>query len=74
MDQEVIKITVKGNTMGMVGLGEIFLRAKDLKGLSEIEVEKFLLEEAKKKNYIPIVRRKKATGVLPQSIAERSPR
>jgi hypothetical protein len=55
MDQEVIKITVKGNTIGMVGLGGIFLRAKDLKGLSEIEVEKFLLEEAKKKNYIPIV-------------------
>ncbi|MDH4267082.1 MAG: thioredoxin family protein [Deltaproteobacteria bacterium] len=54
MDEEVIKITVKGNTLGMVGLTEIFLRAKDLKGLSEIEVEKFFLEEAKKKNYIPI--------------------
>jgi len=38
----------------MAGLGEIFLRAKDLKGMSEIEVKNFLLEEAKKKNYIPI--------------------
>lgn len=49
------KITVQGHTIGIVGLGGFFLRAKDLKGLSEIEVEKFLLEEAKKKNYIPIV-------------------
>jgi hypothetical protein len=54
MDPEVIKITVKGNTIGMMGLEEIFLGGKDQKGLSEIELEKFLLDEAKKKNYIPI--------------------
>jgi len=64
MKPEVSKITVQGHTIGIVGLGEIFLRAKDLKGLSESEVEKFLLEEAKKKNYIPIVQEGKYAKAL----------
>jgi len=51
--EKVSKITVQGHTVGMVGLEEIFLRAKELKGVSEVELEKFLLEEAKKRNYIP---------------------
>lgn len=37
----------------MVGLPGIFERAKEIRNQSEIEIEKFLLEEAKKKNYVP---------------------
>ena len=48
-----MKISVSGQTVGMVGLPEIFERAKEKRNLNEVEVEKFLLEEAKKKNYIP---------------------
>ncbi len=36
----------------MVGLEEIFSQAKEKRNLSQGEIEKFLLEEAKKKNYI----------------------
>jgi hypothetical protein len=53
MREEIVKISVEGQPVGMVGLKEVFSRAKDKKALSEVEIEKFLLEEAKKKNYIP---------------------
>lgn len=52
MEQEISKFTVRNHMIGMVGLREIFLSAKEFKGLSEIEMEKFLLGEAKRKNYI----------------------
>jgi hypothetical protein len=53
MGEEILKISVEGQPVGMVGLEEVFSRAKDKKALSEVEIEKILLEEAKKKNYIP---------------------
>lgn len=42
-----------GRPVGLVGLEEIFLQAKGKKEPSRVEIEKFLLEEAKKKNFIP---------------------
>ena len=53
MGEEILKISVEGQPVGMLGLEEVFSRAKDKKSLSEVEIEKFLLEEAKKKNFIP---------------------
>jgi len=53
MKEEILKISVSGQAVGMVGLQEIFLQAKEKRNGSEAEVEKFLLEEAKKKNFIP---------------------
>ncbi len=53
MGEEILKISVEGQPVGMSGLEEVFSRAKDKKSLSEAEIGKFLLEEAKKKNYIP---------------------
>jgi len=38
----------------MVGLEEIFSRAGTKQGWSGVELEKFLLDEAKKKNFIPV--------------------
>ncbi len=37
----------------MVGLLEIFERTKGKRNLNEVEIEKFLLDEARRKNYIP---------------------
>jgi small redox-active disulfide protein 2 len=53
MEEKVVRISVGGNPVGMVGLEEIFLQAKEKRKLGEVETEKFLLDEAKKKNYIP---------------------
>jgi small redox-active disulfide protein 2 len=53
MEDKILKISVAGHSVGMVGLEEIFLQAKEKRRLSEVEIEKFLLEEAKKKNFIP---------------------
>jgi hypothetical protein len=50
---KVLKISVGGNLVGMVGLEEIFSRAGTKQGWSGVELEKFLLDEAKKKNFIP---------------------
>ncbi len=53
MGEEILKISVEGQPVGMVGLEEFFYLARDRESLGEAEIEKFLLEEAKKKNYIP---------------------
>jgi small redox-active disulfide protein 2 len=53
MEEKVLRISVGGNPIGMVGLEENFLQAKERRNLNEVEIEKFLLEEAKKKNFIP---------------------
>ncbi|MGB9699783.1 MAG: thioredoxin family protein [Thermodesulfobacteriota bacterium] len=53
MGEEITKIIVSGRPVGIVGLPEIFQVAKEKIGLREVEMERFLLEEAKKKNYIP---------------------
>ena len=53
MGEEILKISIEGQPVGMSGLEEIFARAKDKKSLGGVEIEKFLLEEAKKKNFIP---------------------
>ncbi len=53
MEEKILKISVGGNAVGMTGLEEIFSQARDLHGWSEVQVEKFLLEEAKKSNFIP---------------------
>jgi small redox-active disulfide protein 2 len=52
-EKRVSRISVGGNPIGMVGLEEIFSKARDRQGGGEVELEKFLLEEAKKKNFIP---------------------
>jgi len=52
MEDKILKISVAGHSVGMVGLEEFFLQAKEKRRLSEVEIEKFLLEEAKKKNFI----------------------
>ncbi len=44
---------MSGRMVGMAGLTEIFKAAKAKRHQNEAEVEKFLLEEARKKNYIP---------------------
>ena len=51
--EKVLKISVGGNLVGMVGLEEIFSRAGTKQGWSGVELERFLLDEAKKKNFIP---------------------
>jgi len=53
MEEKVLRISVGGNPVGMVGLEEIFSQARTKQGWSEVELERFLLEEAKKKNFIP---------------------
>ena len=53
MEDKILKISVAGHSVGMVGLEEIFSQAKEKKNLNEVEIEKFLLEGAKKKNFIP---------------------
>lgn len=53
MNKEISKIIVMGRPVGIVGLKEIFQLAKEKEDLNEVEMERFLLEEAKKKNYIP---------------------
>ncbi len=53
MGEEISKISVSGQMVGLLGLAEIFGAAKEKRDQSETEVEKFLLEEARKKNYIP---------------------
>lgn len=54
MDEErVLRIYVGGNHVGMVGLDGIFSEARARQGWSAVELEKFLLDEAKKKNFIP---------------------
>ncbi len=52
-EEKILRITVGGNPVGMVGLEEIFSRAKEKKNTSQGEIEKFLLDEARKRNYIP---------------------
>jgi hypothetical protein len=64
MGEEILKISVEGQPVGMVGLEEIFPRAKDNKSLGEVEIEKFLLEEAKKRNFIPA----KMEGIYGQAL------
>ena len=53
MGEKILKISVEGQSVGMVGLEEIFYLARDRESLGEAEIEELLLEEAKKKNYIP---------------------
>jgi len=53
MEEKVLRISIGGNPVGMVGLEEIFSQARTKQGWSEVELERFLLEEAKKKNFIP---------------------
>ena len=53
-EEKVLRIPVGGNPVGMVGLEEIFSQARDQQGWSEVELEKILLDEAKKKNFIPV--------------------
>jgi Thioredoxin domain len=52
-EEKVLKISIGGNSVGIAGLEEIFSQARDQQGLNEVQLEKFLLEEAKKKNFIP---------------------
>ncbi len=52
-EEKIFRISVGGKPVGMMGLEDIFSRAKEKKNMSQGEIEKFLLEEAKKKNYIP---------------------
>ena len=53
MEEKVLRISVGGNTIGIAGLEEIFSQARAKQGWSEVELERFLLDEAKKKNFIP---------------------
>ncbi len=53
MEEKVLRISVGGRPIGMVGLEGIFLQARGKGKLSEVGIEKFLLEEAKKNNFIP---------------------
>ena len=64
MEEKIFKISVSGHSVGIVGLQEIFLQAKEMRNLSQVEIEKFLLDEAKKKNYIPA----KAEGEYARSL------
>jgi len=64
MEEKIFKISVSGHSVGIVGLQEIFLQAKEKRNLSQVEIEKFLLDEAKKKNYIPA----KAEGEYARSL------
>ncbi len=52
--EKIFRISVGGAPVGMVGLEEIFSQVKEKRNLSQGEIEKFLLDEAKKKNYIPV--------------------
>jgi len=52
-EEKIFRISVGGKPVGMVGLKEIFSQVKGKRNLSQGEIEKFLLDEAKKKNYIP---------------------
>jgi len=66
MGEEILKISIDGEPVGMVGLEEVFPRAKDKKALSQVEIEKFLLEETKKKNFIPT----KMEGIYGQALVK----
>ena len=66
MGEEILKISIEGQPVGMVGLEEVFPRAKDKKALSQVEIEKFLLEETKKKNFIPT----KMEGIYGQALVK----
>ncbi len=61
---KVLKISVGGNPVGMVGLEEIFSQARNQRGWSEVELDKFLLEEARKRNFIP----SKTEGIYAQAL------
>lgn len=63
-EEKVLRISVGGNPVGMVGLEEIFSQARDQQGWSEVQLEKFLLEEAKKRNFIP----SKMEGIYAQAL------
>ena len=65
--EKVLKISVGGNLVGMVGLEEIFSRAGTKQGWSGVELERFLLDEAKKKNFI----RPRLRGNITQGFAGR---
>ncbi len=52
-EEKIFRILVGGQPTGMVGLEEIFSQVKEKRNLSQGEIEKLLLDEAKKKNYIP---------------------
>jgi len=64
MGEEILKISVGGQPVGMAGLEQTFSRAKDQKALSEVEIEKILLEETKKRNFIPA----KMEGIYAQAL------
>ena len=64
MEEKVLRISVGGNPVGMVGLEEIFSQARTKQGWSEVELKRFLLEEAKKKNFIP----SKMEGIYAQAL------
>jgi len=53
MAEDISKIIVSGRTVGIIGLKEILQSAQEKRMVSEGELEKFLLDETKKKNYIP---------------------
>ena len=53
MEEDVLRISVGGNLIGVVGLEEIFPQARAKQNWSEVELESFLLEETKKRNFIP---------------------
>jgi hypothetical protein len=66
MGEEILKISIDGEPVGMVGLEEVFSRAKDKKALSQVEIEKFLLAETKKKYFIPA----KMEGIYAQALVK----
>jgi len=53
MTEKILKISVGGYAVGMIGLPEIFLQAKGKRNVNEVELEKFLLDKTKEKNFIP---------------------
>jgi small redox-active disulfide protein 2 len=53
MEEKVLRISVGGNLIGVVGLEDIFSEARIKQKWSDVELERFLLDEVKKKNFIP---------------------
>jgi predicted RNA-binding protein len=66
LEEDVLKISVAGHTVGVAGLKDIFRRAKESPSRTEGERETFLLEEAKKKNFIPA----KAEGEYARALSQ----
>lgn len=53
MSEEITKVAIKGQRIGLIGLSDIFEEVKALKLKDDNSIKELLLQKAKSQNYVP---------------------